>query len=441
MPQLTQLTQAETLLAGLLAAVLVLLVWLLVRSYTGAGRLRTQLGDELAQLMEQQLNVQHRDLLRDLHEGLARQTDRIGEHARADRELLQRGLTGASLQLSRGMKVLVQSVDGRLDTLSGQVNQRLDEGFRKTNETFASVMARLATIDEAQKKIDGLTTNVVSLQELLGDKRARGAFGEVQLEALVQNMLPPDAYAFQAVLPNNTRVDCLLTLPAPTGKVAVDAKFPLENYHRMFDSAAAELDRRAAQQAFRADVKRHVDAIASKYILPGTTSDGAVMFLPAEAVFAELHAWHPEVVAYAQARRVWIVSPTTLMAVLNTARAVLKDVETRKQIHVIQDALGKLAKDFRRFDERMAALARHIEQANRDVQEVQTSSRKITAHFHKIESVQLDEEEDDEPGAEAGPQAVTSADGAARNARAEEGDARGGARDGARLAGPGDAPI
>lgn len=441
MPQLTQLTQAETLLAGLLAAVLVLLVWLLVRSYTGAGRLRTQLGDELAQLMEQQLNVQHRDLLRDLHEGLARQTDRIGEHARADRELLQRGLTGASLQLSRGMKVLTQSVDGRLDTLSGQVNQRLDEGFRKTNETFASVMARLATIDEAQKKIDGLTTNVVSLQELLGDKRARGAFGEVQLEALVQNMLPPDAYAFQAVLPNNTRVHCLLTLPAPTGKVAVDAKFPLENYHRMFDSAAAELDRRAAQQAFRADVKRHVNAIASKYILPGTTSDGAVMFLPAEAVFAELHAWHPEVVAYAQARRVWIVSPTTLMAVLNTARAVLKDVETRKQIHVIQDALGKLAKDFRRFDERMAALARHIEQANRDVQEVQTSSRKITAHFHKIESVQLDEEEDDEPGAEAGPQAVTSADGAARNARAEEGDARGGARDGARLAGPGDAPI
>jgi DNA recombination protein RmuC len=217
----------------------------------------------------------------------------------------------------------------------------------------------------------------------------------VQLEALVQNMLPPDAYAFQAVLPNNTRVDCLLTLPAPTGKVAVDAKFPLENYHRMFDADAAALDRRAAQQAFRTDVRRHVDAIASKYILPGITSDGAVMFLPAEAVFAELHAYHPEVVAYAQQKRVWIVSPTTLMAVLNTARAVLKDVETRKQIHVIQDALGKLAKDFRRFDERMAALARHIEQASRDVQDVQTSSRKITAHFHKIESVQLEEDDED----------------------------------------------
>jgi DNA recombination protein RmuC len=400
-----QLTPAEWLLAGLLVAVLLLQAWLLLRGGAAERRLREGLGDDLGDLMEQRLAARHRELLLDLHDGLGRQTDRIGEHARADRELLQRGLTAASLQLSRGMQALTQSVDGRLDTLSGQVNQRLDEGFRKTNETFASVMARLATIDEAQKKIDGLTTNVVSLQELLGDKRARGAFGEVQLENLVRNMLPPEAFAFQQVLPNGTRVDCLLTLPAPTGNVAVDAKFPLENYHRMFDDTLAELDRRAAQQAFRADVKRHVDAISTKYILPGSTADGAVMFLPAEAVFAELHAYHPEVVAYAQHKRVWIVSPTTLMAVLNTARAVMKDVETRKQIHVIQDALGKLAKDFQRFDERMAALARHIEQASRDVQDVHTSSRKISAHFRRIESVQLDEE--DEGGGAGAPAALT----------------------------------
>ena len=397
-----QLTSAEWLLAGLLISVLVLQAWLLLRGGAAERRLREGLGDDLGDLMEQRLAARHRELLLDLHDGLGRQTDRIGEHARADRELLQRGLTAASLQLSRGMQALTQSMDGRLDTLSGQVNQRLDEGFRKTNETFASVMARLATIDEAQKKIDGLTTNVVSLQELLGDKRARGAFGEVQLENLVRNMLPPEAFAFQQVLPNGTRVDCLLTLPAPTGNVAVDAKFPLENYHRMFDDTLAELDRRAAQQAFRADVKRHVDAISTKYILPGSTADGAVMFLPAEAVFAELHAYHPEVVAYAQHKRVWIVSPTTLMAVLNTARAVMKDVETRKQIHVIQDALGKLAKDFQRFDERMAALARHIEQASRDVQEVHTSSRKISAHFRRIESVQLDEEDEGGEGNEEG---------------------------------------
>ncbi|ACR01066.1 MULTISPECIES: DNA recombination protein RmuC [Thauera] len=401
-----QLTPVEWLLAGLLVAVLVLQAWGLLRGGGAERRLREGLGDDLTDFMEQRLAARHRELLLDLHDGLARQTDRIGEHARADRELLQRGLTAASLQLSRGMQALTQSVDGRLDTLSGQVNQRLDEGFRKTNETFASVMARLATIDEAQKKIDGLTTNVVSLQELLGDKRARGAFGEVQLENLVRNMLPPEAFAFQQVLPNGTRVDCLLTLPAPTGNVAVDAKFPLENYHRMFDDTLAELDRRAAQQAFRADVKRHVDAISAKYILPGSTADGAVMFLPAEAVFAELHAYHPEIVAYAQQKRVWIVSPTTLMAVLNTARAVMKDVETRKQIHVIQDALGKLAKDFQRFDERMAALARHIEQASRDVQDVHTSSRKISAHFRRIESVQLDEE--DEEAGEGAPAALAA---------------------------------
>ena len=323
------------------------------------------------------MNIAHERLRAEIVEQML---GRLAEHARADRELL-----------TKGMEALSRTIDERLEAIGGHVNQRLDEGFRKTNETFASVMARLATIDEAQKKIDGLTTNVVTLQELLGDKRARGAFGEVQLEALVRNMLPPDAYAFQAVLGNNTRVDCLLTLPPPTGRVAVDAKFPLENYNRMLAPELAEVDRRLATGAFRADVRRHIDAIADKYILAGETADGAVMFIPAEAVFAEIHAHHPELVEHAQRKRVWIVSPTTLMAVLNTARAVLKDVETRKQIPVIRDALGKLAKDFARFDERMAALARHIDQASRDVQEVHVSSRKISAHFRKIESAELDE--------------------------------------------------
>ena len=322
---------------------------------------------------------------------LAETLKTLSEHARADRELLQSGLKSASEQLSGSFEALNRSVGERLEAITGHVNQRLDEGFRKTNETFTSVMTRLATIDEAQKKIGDLTTNVVSLQELLGDKRARGAFGEVQLEALVRNALPPEAFDFQYTLPNGTRADCVLRLPEPTGMVIVDSKFPLENYHRMYAPEAGELERRAAQGAFRGDVKRHVDAIAGKYILPDVTSDGAVMFIPAEAVFAEIHAYHPEVVAYAMSRRVWIVSPTTLMAVLNTARAVLKDVETRKQIHVIKDALGKLAKDFNRFDERMQKLATHIRQAGEDVAEVQTSSRKITAHFQKIEAAQLDE--------------------------------------------------
>ncbi len=382
----------EYMLPGLVAGLIVIVVWLAWRM----RRLEQDLPEVLVGEVGAALAGQHRAMLGDLHDGLARQADRLAEHARADRDLLQRGLAGASGQLAASIEAMTRSVDRRLETLSGHVNERLDEGFRKTNETFTNVMARLATIDEAQKKIDGLTTNVVSLQELLGDKRARGAFGEVQLEALVRNMLPPDSYEFQHTLPNNARVDCALRLPEPTGLVSVDSKFPLENYHRMVGQGVSDIDRKLAQTAFRADVRRHVDAIASKYIIPDVTSDGAVMFVPAEAVFAEIHAHHPEVVTYAQGRRVWIVSPTTLMAVLNTARAVLKDVETRKQVHVIKDALGKLAKDFARFDERMNALARHIEQASKDVQDVQVSSRKITAHFQKIESAQLDQRASDE---------------------------------------------
>jgi DNA recombination protein RmuC len=282
-------------------------------------------------------------------------------------------------------------MEERLNEIGGRVNERLDEGFKKTNETFVNVMTRLATIDEAQKKIENLTGSVVSLQELLGDKRARGAFGEVQLEALVRNVLPASAFEMQATLSNGTRADCVLNLPAPTGKVAVDSKFPLENFHGMLDPEASEVERAAAQRQFRLDVRRHVDAIAGKYIIAGETSDGAVMFVPAEAVFAEIHAHHPQVVDHAIAKRVWIVSPTTLMAVLNTARAVLKDVETRKQIHVIKDALGRLAVEFGRFDERMRDLARHIRQAHEDVEKVQLTSGKISQRFAQIEGVDLDE--------------------------------------------------
>ena len=321
---------------------------------------------------------------------LTQTLSKLSEQARADQELIQVSFRNATLHLSGSVEALAKSMDGRLEQISGKVSERLDEGFKKTNETFVSVMARLATIDEAQKKIDGLTSNVVSLQELLGDKRSRGAFGEVQLEGLVRNLMPPHSYAMQYSLPNNTRADCVLMLPEPTGMVAVDSKFPLENYHRMFDTSLAESDKKLVQRQFKADLKKHVDDISSKYIIPGITSDGAVMFVPAEAVFAEIHAHHPDIIDYAMQRRVWVVSPTTLMAVLNTARAVMKDVETRKQVHIIQDELGKLGKDFGRFDERMKKLAEHIRQANKDVDEVQISSRKITEQFAKIERVELE---------------------------------------------------
>ncbi|OGS91944.1 MAG: hypothetical protein A2Z95_03460 [Gallionellales bacterium GWA2_60_18] len=351
-------------------------------------RLRTAVGEELRATRDAINALQAKqDTLRT--EMLAQTLAKLAEQGRADQELIQNSFRNATQHLATSIETLSKTVDGRLEQIGGKVNERLDEGFKKTNETFVSVMARLATIDEAQKKIDGLTTNMVSLQELLGDKRSRGAFGEVQLEGLVRNIMPPQSYEMQYTLPNGSRADCVLKLPEPTGMVAVDSKFPLENYHRMFD-AANPAEKLVAERQFKADIKKHVDDIAGKYIIPEVTSDGAVMFVPAEAVFAEIHAHHPEIVDYAMQRRVWIVSPTTLMAVLNTARAVMKDVETRKQVHIIKDELGKLGKEFGRFDERMKKLADHIRQAHEDAQDVRTTSQKISKRFISIEQVELD---------------------------------------------------
>lgn len=313
----------------------------------------------------------------------------LSEQGKAQQMMMHDTMLKATTTLTQTIESLSKIVDTRLEEIGGKVSERLEEGFRKTNETFVSVMERLATIDEAQKKIDGLSTNMVSLQELLGDKRSRGAYGEVQLEGLVRNVLPTTSFKMQHSFDNGTRVDCALFLPEPTGTVAVDSKFPLENYHRMFDTSLSEAMQAQAEKQFKADVKKHVDDIAAKYIIPNVTSDGAVMFIPAEAVFAEIHAYHPEVIDYAMNKRVWVVSPTTLMAVLNTARAVLKDVEMRKQVHIIKDELGKLSKDFERFDVRMKKLADNIRQANDNAQEVHISSQKITNRFKQIERVEL----------------------------------------------------
>lgn len=358
-----------------------------------AERLRAAVAQELQQTRDAMKALelsQTANLAQTRETMLERLHTTLGEQGKAEQALIQDTMLKATTQLTSSIEALTKTVDTRLEQIGGRVSERLDEGFKKTNDTFVRVMERLATIDEAQKKIDGLTTNVVSLQELLGDKRSRGAFGEVQLEALVRNVMPVTAYAMQHVLANGTRVDCALFLPEPTGTVAVDSKFPLENYHRMLEREISDAERLAAQRQFKADVKKHVDDIASKYIIANVTSDGAVMFIPAEAVFAEIHAYHPDIVDYAMSRRVWVVSPTTLMAVLNTARAVLKDVETRKQVHIIKDELGKLSKEFSRFDVRMKKLADHIRQAHEDALDVHTTSQKISRRFAQIERVELE---------------------------------------------------
>ncbi len=300
-------------------------------------------------------------------------------------------LTQNTQELGQRFEHLTKQTDQRLANISDQVDKRLADGFEKTTATFSDVIKRLALIDEAQKKITELSSNVITLQEILADKRSRGAFGEVQLNSLIKNILPENSFSLQHTLSNGMRVDCLLLLPKPTGNVAVDAKFPLESFRKMTEIESSNSDRQQASKQFKLDIRKHIKDISSKYILENETSSGAMMFIPAEAVFAEIQSRHPDLVELAQHSHVWMVSPTTLWAILNTARAVLKDAATREQVDLIQDHLRLLAEDFDRFKKRMDGLARHIEQAHEGVQQVNTSARKITARFDQIERVELDE--------------------------------------------------
>jgi len=322
-------------------------------------------------------------------EALKTQQENLTQGMGEVRKQVSEALLQNGNELGKRVDALTRSTDERLKEISGQVDKRLNEGFEKTTATFTDVVKRLALIDEAQKKITELSGNVVSLQEVLADKRSRGAFGEVQLASLVRNVMPESSFSFQHTLTNGTRVDCMLFLPEPSGDIAIDSKFPLESYKKMTDLDLGEADRLTAEKQFRKDIKKHIYDIANKYIISGQTSDGAVMFIPAEAIFAEIHSHYYELVEEAQRARVWLVSPTTLMAVLTTARAVLKDSATRKQVHLIQDHLVALSKDFSRFQTRMDNLSRHIEQASKDVDDVNTSARKISSRFEKIEQVEM----------------------------------------------------
>lgn len=304
-------------------------------------------------------------------------------------DTLRDALSHHSQELSKSVESLTKTAEAKLQQVNSIVEQRLNEGFAKTTDTFADIAKRLILIDDAQRKLTDLSNNVLSLQEILADKRSRGAFGEVQLNNLIQNLLPAANFALQHPLSNGMRCDCMLFLPAPTGNVVIDAKFPLENFQRYNSLEVAESDKKKFIQAFTQDVKKHINDIAIKYIIPGETADGAIMFIPAEAIFAEIHSRFPDLVAFAQAKHVWLTSPTTIMAILTTASAVLKDSATREHVHFIQEHLRALAKDFGLFNERMDKLSRHLELANTDAKEIHTSASKITKRFTAIEKVEI----------------------------------------------------
>ena len=372
----------------LLIAIFIVLLIVLLILLSGSTKTNTRLDEFTRNLntqTEQDANRTQR--LEEIFRGLEKD---LREDVEGVRVKVDESLEKNTRQLGERVKELIQLNKQQLAEISTKVEERLEKGFEKTTSVFADVLKRLALIDKAQEKIAELSGNVVSLQEVLADKRSRGAFGEVQLSALISNMMPENSYSLQHTFDNGVRADCVLFLPEPTGTLCIDSKFPLESYQRMTDTTLGDADRKTAEQQFRQDIKKHIKDISSKYIIPGETSDGAVMFIPAEAVFAEIHGHYPELVEEAQRARVWLASPTTMMAVLTTARAVLKDSATRKQVHIIQDHLVALSQDFARFQQRMDKLATHIDQANRDVLDVNKSAKKITSRFTKIEKVELE---------------------------------------------------
>jgi DNA recombination protein RmuC len=291
-------------------------------------------------------------------------------------------------------RLMMRTLDERLTQVTQRVSESLNKQAVDTATTMGDLKERLAIIGKAQENITKLSANVVSLQEVLSNKQARGAFGETQLADQVRNALPPSAYAFQVTLSNGARADCLLTLPNPPGCIVIDSKFPLESYHalRKAQDDRAKLE---ARRSFAADVLKHVNDIATKYIIVGETADSALMFLPSEAVYAELHAELPEVVEKSHRARVYIVSPTTLMATLNTIRAVLKDAEMREQAGLIQKEVAAMGDDVSRLDTRVARLQQHFGQAEEDLRQIRISTEKVQKRAVKIQELDLDEIEAD----------------------------------------------
>jgi len=290
-------------------------------------------------------------------------------------------------------RAVTKAVEDRLADFAKRVGDRLQEQTTQNQTTLTDLRERLAVIDKAQKNITELSTQVVGLQDILANKQARGAFGEIQLRDIVEAILPPSAYAFQATLANGKRADCLLCLPNPPGAIAIDSKFPLESYQALRE-ARDEAALAPARRALAAAVRKHVRDIAAKYIVPGETAESALMFLPSEAVYAELHANFRDVVEESYRARVWIVSPTTLMATLNTVRAVLKDVRMREQAGVIQAEVQTMLKDVERLDDRVGKLQRHFDQANEDVRQIRVSADKVAKRGERIVDLQLEEAEE-----------------------------------------------
>ena len=307
----------------------------------------------------------------------------------AETYTLAQGQIGERLQAQE--RALSESLDKRLGMVADRLTEGLSKSSKEAQATMGELGKRLAVIDAAQKNIAELSNQMVGLQDILSNKQARGAFGEVQLRNLVEDALPPSAYEFQAQMRDGKRVDCLIRLPNPPGPISIDAKFPLESYN-LLRAAVDDAGRTMASRSFTADMQVHLKAIHEKYIVPGETADCALLFLPSEAIYYEIQSNFPNIVEESRRRRVFIVSPDTLWFMLNTVRAVLRDVRMREQAHVIQKEVGTLLEDVKRLDQRVAKLQTHFAQTGDDVRDIRISTDKIIKRGDKIESVELEDD-------------------------------------------------
>ena len=292
---------------------------------------------------------------------------------------------------NENFNTLNEKIEKRLIQINDKVNERLDQNFEKTNKTFTSVLERLSKIDEAQKKIDSLSNDIVSLQTVLTDKKTRGIFGEVNLKHILENVFGENntkVFRLQYTLSNNSIADSVIFAPEPLGLIAIDSKFPLENYQNMVDKN--NINRKDSEKLFKNDMKKHIDAIANKYIIPGETADQAILFLPAEAIFAEVNAYHQDIMDYAYKKRVWIAGPTTLMSTLTTIQVIIKNMERDKYAKVIHKELKLLDEEFIRYKDRWDKLSKAIDTVNKDVKDIHTTTNKITKRFNSINSVEME---------------------------------------------------
>ena len=297
-----------------------------------------------------------------------------------------------SRDLNDDFTKLNEGVEKRLLLINDKVNERLDQNFEKTNKTFQNVIERLSRIDEAQKKIDNLSGDIISLQSILTDKKTRGIYGEVNLKHILVSVFGEKydkIYRLQYTFSTGVIADSVLFAPEPLGTICIDSKFPLEHYQAMVDKRLTSEMRDKYEKMFRMDMKKHIDAIADKYIIPGETSNQAILFLPAEAIFAEINAYHTDIINYAYRKHVWITSPTTLVSTLTVIEMIIKNIERDKYTRVIHEELNKLGLEFSRYKERWDKLARSIQTVNKDVENVYITTDKITKKFESINRVDV----------------------------------------------------